>query len=229
MCTQHITPFKYICWVQKLTQSCYFLKSRLLCHGPMRWAPASCCMAHQGPTPLRVPLETLSLLHSSCFGAAVSDCSPSLLFFESGFVYASSSCSGSWGWSFISSPLSKPCKFGILLWRERWELLLLSYTMTTQKTAEKGRMGEVSLIKRKICDYIEDYLQVLPMWCLLASSCPFTFLAIFTFSFGYVRLSLSNWNFSQFQNCYRNSLWRPSDTHCMLTNSSFNLCCGAFS
>lgn len=97
--------------------------------------------------------------------------------------------------SFPVPPPQKPCKCGILLQRERWELLLLSYTMTTQKTAEKGRMGEVSLIKRKICDYIEDYLQVLPMWCLLASSCPFTFLAIFTFCFEYVRLSLSNWNF----------------------------------
>lgn len=189
----HSTPFKYICWVQKLTQSCYFLKSRLLCHGPMRWAPASCCMAHQGPTPLRVPLETLSLLHAleqQWVRAAQACCSLKVVL----FMLVPAVLVPEDDLSFPVSP-PKPSKFGILLRCERWALLLLSYTMTTQKTAEKGRMGEVSLIKRKIFDYIEDYLQVLPMWCLLASSCPFAFLAIFTFCFEYVRLSLSNWNF----------------------------------
>lgn len=146
-CALSITPFKYVCSVKKLTQSCYFLKSCPLCHGPKRWAPASCCMAHQGPTHLRVALETLSLLYSSCFGGAVTAaqacCSFKVVLFMlvPAFLFPEDDLSFPVFFPFSASVPPKPCKCGILLQHEKVRTPPIKLYHDYTKNCREGKDG----------------------------------------------------------------------------------------
>lgn len=93
---------------------------------------------------------------------------------------------------FSSSVLPECSECGILTQREnvKTPLTKLCHIYTRKKKGREVKDGRDRFDQEEIMRLYGD-LQVLSLWSLLASSCPFAFLAVFTFCFENGRLFLS--------------------------------------